>query len=333
MSKKYLLLSLQLLTMVIMLAGCNTGAFQIEMIPADKELKENQVQKDKGVFVFDKIAIIDVEGTMANERQGGLLQTGENPVSLFIEKLDKAAKDSDVKAVILRMDSPGGTVAAADIMYHSLKEFKRKTNKPVIVCVTGMACSGGYFLACGSDGILAQPTSIIGNIGTIFQTYSVEGTLNIIGIKTVAIKSGQLKDIGSPLHNLSEPEREVLDGIIKDMFQQFVRVVREGRKSIGEQKLTELTDGRVFTAKQALDEKLIDRIGYLSDGITWAKELANIKKAKVVLYHRPASYSPNAYSPVSSDAGGLKSLINIDMPDWLTGGKAQFLYLWQPGLE
>jgi protease IV len=333
MFKKQTWLSLQLILLSFIFTGCNTGAFQIEMIPSDKKLKESRVQKDKGFLITDKIAIIDVEGTMANERQGGLLRTGENPVSSFIEKLDKAAKDSNVKAVVLRMDSPGGTVAAADIMYHSLKEFKQKTKKPVVVCVTGMACSGGYYLACAADGIISQPSGVIGNIGTIFQTYSIAGTLDKIGVKTVAIKSGQLKDIGSPLHNLSEAEKAVLEGIIKDMFQQFVSIVREGRKSISEQKLTELTDGRVFTTKQALDEKLIDKIGYLQDAITWAKELANVEKVNVVIYHRPGSYTPNAYSPVNASAQGLESLINIKLPDWLTSGGTQFLYMWQPGME
>jgi protease-4 len=333
MAGKRIWLYVQLLMLLIFLAGCNTGAFQIEVIPADKELKETQVQKDQGWFISDRIAIIDVEGTMANERQGGLLRAGDNPVSLFIEKLDKAARDADVKAVVLRMNSPGGTVVAADIMYHRLQEFKRKTKKPVIVCVTGMACSGGYYLSCAGDGIIAQPSSVVGNIGTIFQTYSISGTLDKIGVKTVTIKSGQFKDIGSPFHDMSESERKVLEGVNQELFQLFVDVVRKGRSAIGEQKLQELTDGRVFTAKQALDEKLIDRIGYLADAIAWAKKSAGVKKAKVVMYHRPSSYTPNVYSSTSSKVSGLEALVNIELPDWLTTGGAQFLYLWQPATE
>lgn len=332
MAKRRTWLIVQLLTMMIVLTGCGSGAFLIEMVPSDKELKETRVQKDEGWFVTDKIAIIDVDGTISNESQGGLLRSGDNPVTTLIEKLDKAAKDSDVKAVVLRLDSPGGTVVATDIMHHSLKEFKRKSKKPVVVCVTGMACSGAYYLACGADGIIAMPSSVVGNIGTILQTYSISGTMQILGVKTVAIKSGELKDIGSPLHELSEPEREVLQGVIEELFQQFVSVVHQGRENISEQKLEALTDGRIFTAKQALEEKLIDRIGYLSDGIEWAKELADVDKTKVVIYHRPSSYTPNAYSSAMSNTGGFESLINIELPDWLTG-KTQFLYLWQPGMQ
>jgi protease IV len=333
MAKKQTLLFMWLSTMLITLAGCSSGAFQIEMIPAEKKLKETQIQKDKGWFISDKIAIIDVDGTMVNERQDSLLRTGDNPVSVFIEKLDKAAADSDVKAVVLRINSPGGTVVATDIMYHSLQEFKNKTGKPVVVCIMDMGCSGAYYLACAADGIMAQPSSVVGNIGTIFQTFSVSGTLDKIGIKTSTIKSGELKDIASPLHELNQKEKDVLQGIIGEMFKQFVTAVHEGRKNISEQKLTDLTDGRVFTGQQALSNGLIDKVGYMSDAIEWAKEMASVEKASVVIYHRPSYYTPNAYSSVMASTGGLESLINLKLPDWLASGGTQFLYLWQPGLE
>ena len=333
MAKKKIWICVNLFVLGIVLAGCNTGALQIQMMPSEKKLKETQIHKDKGLFVFDKIAIVDVRGTLADERQGGLLQIGENPVSTFIENLDKAAKDSQVKAVVLRVDSPGGTVTATEIMYHNLKECKQKTKKPVIVCVTGMACSGAYYLSCASDGIVAQQNSLVGNIGTIMETFSIAGTMQKIGVEEVTIKSGQLKDIGSPFHNLTQPEKDVLEGIIKEMFGEFVAVVREGRKGISEQDMQKLTDGKVFTGQQGLNEDLVDKIGYISDAINWAKEKAGVKKVRVVIYHRPSVYTPNAYSPVSAKANNLESLINIQLPDWLTSGRTQFLYLWKPGIE
>ena len=332
MNSRHIFLNLLLVLSAILISGCGNVVYQIEILPAEKQLQETIVQKDKGLFVSDKIAMIDVEGTMVNQRQDGLLRTGENPVSVFIEKLDKASNDKDVKAILIRLDSPGGTVVASDIMYHKLQEFKTKTNKPVVICITGMGCSGAYYLASAGDGIIAQPSSVVGNIGVIFQTFSLEGTLNKIGVKTVAIKSGQLKDIASPLHDLKDDEREVLDGVINELFELFKDVVRKGR-NLPEQKLTELTDGRVFTAKQALEENLIDKIGYLSDGIEWAKEMANLQKAKVVIYHRPSYYTPNTYSSVSSNASGLESLINIKLPELFTAGETGFLYLWQPGID
>jgi protease-4 len=315
------------------LSGCEHRALHIELVPTNQSLRETLIQRDEGLFVSDKIAVIDMDGLMINRRKRGLMRTGENPVSLFLEKLDKAADDPGVKAVVLRLNSPGGTVAASDIMHHRLLEFKRTTSKPVVSCVVGLGCSGAYYLACGSDGIMTQPSAVTGNIGTIFQTFSVAGTMEKIGVKAVAIKSGKLKDMASPLHDLSGDERQVLEGIIEDLYQQFLAVVGRGRPGLSGEKIRELADGRVFTAGQALDKGLIDRIGYLSDATEWAKEMAGLDKAKVVIYHRPSSYKPNAYGSAAANMEGLGPLINIDLPDWLTSGESQFLYLWQPGVD
>jgi protease-4 len=322
-----------ILTLPIILAGCGQTAFHIELVPTDRQLEETRIQKDAGLFVFDKIAIIDVDGVLANRHTGGLLRSGENPVSLFIEKLDKAAADRSVKAVVLRLNSPGGTVAASDIMYHHLRRFREQTGKPVIACVLGIGCSGAYYIACGCDGIVAQPSSVVGNIGTIFQTFSVAGTMEKIGVQAVTIKSGELKDMASPLHDLNDEERKVLEGIIEHHSEQFFEVVRKGRKTIDEKKMAELSDGRVFTAEQALQQGLIDKVGYLDDGIEWAKEIAGVKKTQVVIYHRPSNYIPNAYSSATANADGIGPLVNLELPDWLNAGGAQFLYLWQPAAE
>ncbi len=333
MAKGYVWYYSALLISLAVLAGCGPAAFRVEVIPAHQELQETEIERDKGLFVFDKIAVIDVDGLLINKRKGGWMREGENPVSLFEEKLDRAAGDRDVKAVVLRINSPGGTVAASDIMHHSLREFKRETGKPVVACILDLGCSGAYYLASGCDGILAQPGSVTGSIGTIVQTFSVAGTMEKIGVKAVAIKSGELKDIGSPLHDLRAEEREVLEGIINQFYEQFLEVVQEGRKDMGEEKLRGLADGRVFTADEAAQEGLIDRIGYPADGIEWAKEIAVVEKARVVMYHRPSGYKPNVYGSAATGDGGVGALINFELPDWLSSGGAQFLYLWQPGLE
>jgi protease-4 len=333
MAKGNLYLSMSLLLSLVVLAGCVPTAFKIEAIPADQKLQETQIQRDKGFFVADKIAVIDVDGLLINRRRRGFMRGGDNPVSLFLEKLDKAAEDRNVKAVVLRINSPGGTVAASDAMYHSLREFKRKTSKPVVACILGVGCSGAYYLACGSDGIMAQPGSVTGSIGTIMQTISVAGTMEKIGVKAVAIKSGGLKDLASPLHDLTTAESKVLIGIVRQFFEQFLTVVKEGRKNIPEAKLQKLADGRIFTSQTALDEKLIDRIGYPVDGIEWAKELAGVEKARVVMYHRPLGHKANVYSSAMTDDGLVGALVNVELPDWLNSNGAQFLYLWQPIVE
>jgi protease-4 len=332
MAKGYVWFNVTLLLFLV-LAGCGPTAFRIELVPTHQRLEETEIQRDEGFFICDKIAVIDVDGLLINRHKRGWMREGDNPVSMFVEKLDKAAADQRVKAVVLRINSPGGTVAASDIMYHSLCEFKRKTGKPVVTCILGLGCSGAYYVACGSDGIVAQPGSVTGSIGTIMHTFSVAGTMEKIGVKAVAIKSGELKDLGSPLHDLGAEERNILEGIVNQFFEQFLTVVEEGRKNIGEQKLRGLADGRVFTAEEALQEQLIDRIGYPADGIEWAKKNAGVEKARVVMYHRPLGYKANVYSSSMSDEGILGALINVELPDWLNSGGTQFLYLWQPAVE
>jgi protease-4 len=332
MAKGNVLFYMALLLSLVVLAGCGPSAFRIELVPVHQQLEETVIQRDKGIFIPDKIAVIDVDGLLMNKRRRGFMREGDNPVSLFVEKLDKAASDRRVKAVVLRLNSPGGTVAASDVMYHSLREFKRKTGKPVVSCILGVGCSGAYYIACGSDGIIAQPGGVTGSIGTIIKTFSFAGTMEKIGVKAVAIKSGELKDLGSPLHDLREEEQKVLEGIINQFYEQFLTVVLKGRKEIEEQKLRSLADGRVFTAKEALQENLIDRIGYPEDGIEWAKEIAGVEKARVVIYHRPLGYKANVYGS-SMSAEGVGALVNVELPDWLTSDGAQFLYLWQPFIE
>ena len=332
MNTRHFHISLVLITAALFISGCGTGAFQIQMISADQELKETQILRDKGMFVSDKIVVIDVDGIMLNRKQSGWLQNGDNPVSTFLEKLDKAASDDSVKAVVVRLNTPGGSVAAADMMHHSLLEYKRKTGNPVIACMLDVAASGGYYLACGCDGIIAQPSCVTGSIGTIMQTFSVAGTMEKIGVTAVAVKSGKMKDMGSPLHELSEDEQVILQEIIDRFYEQFLGVVRDGRANLDNDRLRELADGRVFTAAQAHEEGLVDRIGYANDAIAWAKEIAGVKKAKVVIYHRPQETMPNVYGSAMGQSAGTGPLVNIDLPDWLDTGGAKFLYLWQPGL-
>ncbi len=316
----------------VMVGGCRSSAFLIEPVSTSRHLKETVVQKDKGLWVRDKIAIIDVDGVLQNGRIGGLLGSSDNPVSLFVEKLDKAQRDKHVKAVVLRLNSPGGTVSASDIMYHRLMEFRKNSHKPVVSCMLGVAASGAYYLACGSDGIMAQPSTITGSIGTIMQTMSFAGTMQKLGIKAVAIKSRELKDLASPLHDLTDKERQVLQGIINQYYQQFLAVVLRGRKGLTRAKLMQLADGRVYLAARARQYGLIDRIGYMDDAIRWAKHLAGIKKAKVVIYSRPFGYKPNVYGSAKAQAKA-GALVNVEVPDWLRTGGAQFMYIWKVGNE
>jgi protease-4 len=330
MRPKTIALAVLAVSVWISACGCGPSGYLIQPVPIDKTLSETEISRDKGLFIHDKIAVIEVDGMIANTRPG-LFGGGDNPVSLFVEKLDRARRDEDVKAVVLRLNSPGGTVAASESMYHALVKFRRETGKPVVACMLDIAASGAYYLACGCDGIIAQPSTVTGSIGTIMQTVSFEGTMAKLGIRAEAIKSGELKDIASPLRNLSDEERIVLQGIINEFYEQFLTVVDEGRPQLGGRQVRELADGRIFTGVRAVDAGLADKLGYPGDAVAWAKRKADIEKARVVMYHRPIGYKPNIYASSEAAAAATGMLVNIQLPDWLTASGAQFLYLWQPG--
>jgi len=312
-------------------AGCRNQALLIQPVSARRTLEEQVIQKSTG-FARGKVAVIDVDGILANHAKSGLLGRSDNPVSLFMEKLAKASADKDVKAVVLRINSPGGTIGATDAMHHALTRFKQETGKPVIASMLDLGASGGYYLACGADGIVAMPSCVTGSIGVILQTMSFEGTLNKIGAKAVAIKSGELKAMGSPLKNMEETERDVLHRIIMSQYHIFLDVVAKARPDIPEARLRSLADGRIYTAGQALDAGLIDQIGYPEDAIEWAKREAGLSRCHVVIYHRPVDYKPNSYSTALSPIGS-GALVNVGLPHWLTASGPQFLYMWQPEME
>ena len=308
------------------IGGCAPGGVVIQPAPRHQDLDETQVSRDEGLFVFDKIAVIEIDGVIVNRAESGLFGKSDNPVSLFVEKLDKAARDGNVKAVVLRINSPGGTVAASDMMHHALSEFRKKTGKPVVASVLGLAASGAYYVACQCDGIIVQPSSVTGSIGTIMQTVSFEGTMRKLGIKAEAITSGKLKDLASPLRDLRDDERQLLEQIILHFYENFLQVVLAGRAELTRAELEGLADGRVFTAEQSVRAGLVDRMGYLPDAVGWAKRLAGVSRARVVMYHRPLGHVANVYSIGAVEPG---SLVNVELPDWLGSQGTQFLYLWQ----
>jgi len=320
------------ISFLILVAGCMPDGIVIRPAPADRRLLEQVLHNDAGLFVRDKVAVIDIDGVMMNSLEGGWFGGSDNPVSLFLEKLQRAEKDSGVKAVVLRLNSPGGTVSASDIMYRALQQFKKKTRKPVIACMLDVAASGAYYLACSSDGIVAQPTSVTGSIGTVMHTVSFSGIMNKLGVKAETIKSGKMKDIGSPFHDLSDEEREILSGIIMEFYEGFLDVVVAGRDNLSRDELRPLADGRVYTARQALENGLIDKIGYPDDAVKWAKAKAGLERSQTIIYHRPLSNKSNIYASAERHSGG-QALINLELPSWLNAQGPQFLYLWDGYLK
>ncbi len=232
--------------------GCGFPSLLITPVSNPAELEETTVRKSDKSFAKDKIAIVEVEGTLINARTGGFLQPQENKVSLFVQELETIEKDTDVKAVVLRINSPGGTVTASDTMYQQLINFKKKTHKPVIASTQDLCASGAYYVACGSDVIVAHPTSVIGSVGVIFETFNLQGTMAKIGVTTDAIKSGPYKDMGSPFRAMRPEERDVMQNIVDEYYARFVGVVNAHHAFASDEIRKTTTDGRVFSGSQAV---------------------------------------------------------------------------------
>jgi protease-4 len=312
----------------ILLPGCFNG---VVLTPTNTggPVTETAVYDAKHFFCCDKIALIDVEGLIVNAKESGFLGGGgENPVSLFRERLDAAADDKHVKAIVLRINSPGGGVTASDIMYQDLCRFRKETGKPVVACMMDVAASGGYYLSMGCDRIIAHPTTVTGSIGVIMSLYNASGLASTLGISSVPVKSGPNKDIGNPLRPMSDPERAILQGMVDSFYNQFVEVVVRGR-GLPDERVRALADGRIYTGIDAQKLGLVDEVGYLEDAIDRAMQMACVKDAAVVAYDRCEGYRGSIYAASPKIPAEVK--VKLDLPGMAGPSGAGFMYLWQAG--
>jgi len=308
------------------IAGCT--CFSIPLVERTQSLDETVIS-GKG---RDKILLIDISGVLSTDERDGVFsfQKEASIVARIREELKKADTDKRIKGLILRVNSPGGTVTSSDIIYREIKRFKEKKGLPVIACIMELAASGGYYVSLASDAIIAHPTSVTGSIGVIALKFNAKGLMEKIGIEDETIKAGDKKDLWSPFRPSTEEEKKIMQNMLDDFHGKFMDIVAEGRKELTREEIKVLADGRIYTADQALKEKLIDGIGYLDDVIELVKKKAWIEKAKVVMYHRPYSYKNNIYSRMSNSEVKNINLLNLDLGGLLDDMGLRFMYLWLP---
>ena len=311
-------------SLLLVLNGCMF--FSVNLAPAPAPLEEKVISGSGK----DKILLMDISGVISEKEKESGLTTMPGMVARVKEELNKAADDRRVKAIVLRIDSPGGGVTASDIIYHEIRAFQRQTGKKVIAEIMDLGTSGGYYIAVSADKIIAQPTAVTGSIGVIMLTLNLEGLLQKIGVEGIAIKSGDKKDMGSPLRKMTPEEQKILQGVIDQMYERFLQVVVAGRKNLDPDRVRKLADGRIYTAQQALESGLVDQLGYLEEAIALARKEAGLTEAKVVTYYRPGSYRDNIYSQTAGGGNQTLNLINVDLHSLVQDGKPQFMYLWMP---
>ena len=221
----------------------------------------------KNLPVGDRIALIRIEGPIIDSKD-------------TIDEIKDYVKDASVKAIVLRIDSPGGAVAPSQEIYEEVRKATAK--KKIVVSMGSVAASGGYYIASPATKIVANPGTLTGSIGVIMEIPNVEGLMNKIGVKTEVIKSGQHKDIASVFRGIKKEEKEILQNVLDNVHDQFIAAVAEGRRMVLEDVKT-IADGRVFTGEQALKVGLVDELGNLEDAVKTAAKLSGIKGEPVVV--------------------------------------------------
>ena len=279
------------------------------------------VAGERGIFAEEvlqsgprtaKIAVITIDGIIEDEL-----------AKEIYNQLKLAREDKRVKGVIIRVNSPGGTISGSDQIYNEIRKYRHETGKPVVAFMEGMAASGGYYTSVACDKIVAEPMTITGSIGVIMGHFVLQQLLEEkLGIQPVIVKSGPKKDWPSPFAPFTEEQRQYIETkLITPAFERFVKVVADGRGELTLEDVRRLADGSIYGAQEALNEKLIDEIGYLDEAVEMVKSLAKIEKAEVVEYRRPFSLARF----LEARNSGIFKIEKSTMYELCT---PQVLYLW-----
>jgi protease-4 len=322
MKRLYLIAGMLVLSLLTACAGPQVKLFT----DATDPLKEFTIEGSGG----DKILLVPIRGTISDNPKKGLLSSSPSMVEQIVSQLKKAEQDKRIKAVLIKINSPGGSITASDLLYHEILSYKERTNAKIIVCMMDMAASGGYYMSLPADMIMAHPTSLTGSVGVIFLQPKVMGLMDKLGLGVDVKKYGRNKDMGSPFRENTEEEQKLLQITINQLGERFTSLVKKHRK-LDPQGLAEMSTARLFLAEEALKLGLIDKIGYLSDAVKETKQLAGLPgDARVVLYRRAEHPDDNLYSiaGVATEDSRL-SVINIELPESLNLATG-FYYIW-PG--
>jgi len=271
-------------------SSCTPLTVSFELFGREKNLIETVVSDDDRAMY--KVAVIDIQGTIVDANLPPFFSRGGNPVDDIVARLEMARRDATVKAVVLRINSPGGSVTGSDEVYLEVLRFKEISGKPVVISMAEVAASGGYYVALAGDKIVAHPTTITGSIGVIIPTINFSAGLAKIGIVARSVKSGPNKDLANPLEPMRDSQYAVLQNLVDQFYEEFKTKVKERRPNLDMSKFGEMTDGRIVSGRDALALGLIDSLGGVRDAFDEAKKLANIPSAKMVKYQPEGSVRP-----------------------------------------
>ena len=232
----------------------------------------------------NKIAVIDLFGVITYAEPG---ESGESKVEEVISQLKQAREDKSVKAIILRINSPGGEVNASDVIYHELRKTRDQFKKPIIAYMMSVAASGGYYAAMGTSYIVANEMTITGSVGVIMQSLKYKDLLDKVGVKVLTFKSGKFKDLLAGNREPTQEELDYVQSFVMETYERFVTIVSKERKLDLQVLKSGVADGRILSGPMALKEKFVDQLGYFEEAVAKAKQLGKVREASVVQYMTP----------------------------------------------
>ena len=288
-------------------SGCLVGIILFSFIAA--VIAAGRTDTSTDIFSTQRVAIIPIEGEIFEARD-------------TIELLHRYSESATVRAIVMRINSPGGAVTPSQEIYEEIRKVKARSHKPIVASLDTVAASGGFYIASACDQIVSNPGSITGSIGVILQWMEIKDLVNWAKMKPQTITSGTMKDVGSPYRDMTDEERAYLQRITAQLHHQFINAVAEGRKGkMSLEDVERIADGRVFTGEEALDLKLVDRLGNLDDAVTVAAKMAGVRGRPGTLY--PKKRKPTLFDMLTS-TDDSKTLVDRV----LSRRGAMFLYRW-----
>jgi protease-4 len=292
MKNRRVLLPVLLMTTIAILGGCAFVTIDLMSLTRIPGMQERVIYKG----TESKVLVVEILGLITTTGVKQMFTSQEGTYERLDGILNTADKDPRIKAVILKIDSPGGSVTASDLVYRRIVDFKTNKKIPVVACITNMGASGAYMIALSADRIVALPTSMVGNVGVFIPFISFQGLMDMLGVRDETIASGKYKVAGSPKKDMTEEDKAIYKTIVDEMYADFMAKVKKNRPAMTDADIKIVGDGRVMAANTAVNYHAIDEVGYYENAVKSAEKLAGITNPTVVVYRRVGEKQGGFYS-------------------------------------
>ncbi len=277
--------------MVLLCHGCAFVSVDMASLMQIQPFEERVLQEG----TKDKVLVIELLGIIKTTSGRDIFVQKQGTLERLDSVIEKAEEDKNIKGIILKIDSPGGGYTASDLVFRKIESYKNTHEIPVVACITDSGTSGAYMIALSADHIVALPSAVVGNVGVILPSISLEGLMDKLGIDNQTIKSGKFKDTGNPLRDMSEEDKGILTDIVMEFQQNFLERVK-ARRPVSEEDLAVISDGRVMTSTSGVKYHLIDEVGYYEEAVARIETLAGVEEPTVIVYRRKGENKGGFYS-------------------------------------